>query len=40
MPLTPTQLQALKTELNTDPRSYGYAADIASGYIGGPSCPG
>lgn len=35
MPLTPTQLQALKAELNTDPRSYGYAADIASGYIGG-----
>lgn len=35
MPLTSVQLQALKTELNTDPRSYGYAADIASGYIGG-----
>lgn len=31
MSLNPTQLQALKTELTTDPRSYGYAADLASG---------
>lgn len=35
MPLNATQLQALKVELNSDPRSYGYAADIASGYVGG-----
>lgn len=31
MPLAATQLAALKTELNTDPRTYGYAADLASG---------
>lgn len=31
MPLTPTQLSQLKVELQTDPRSYGYAADLASG---------
>lgn len=31
MPLNATQLQTLKTELNSDPRSYGYAADLASG---------
>mgnify|MGYP000476295844 CR=1 FL=1 len=35
MPLTTAQLQTLKTELNSDPRSYGYAADILSGYVGG-----
>lgn len=29
--LTTTQIAALKTELNTDPRAYGYAADLASG---------
>lgn len=31
MPLSPSQIAALKTELNTDPRAYGYAADIAAG---------
>lgn len=31
MPLTPTQLTALKAELTNDPRGYGYAADLASG---------
>lgn len=35
MSLTPAQLQTLKTELNSDPQSYGYAADITSGYVGG-----
>lgn len=31
MSLNPTQLQNLKTELTTDPRGYGYAADLAAG---------
>lgn len=33
MPLTPAQLPALKTELTTDPRGYGYAADITVGNV-------
>ena len=31
MPLTNSQLVQLKTELNTDPNGYGYAADLNSG---------
>ncbi len=31
MALSAAQIAALKTELNTDPRGYGFAADLASG---------
>lgn len=33
MPLTNDQVVALRTELNTDPRGYGYAAHVATGNV-------